>query len=252
MRVAVCTIQHGREARLLRQHALLGEAGVPHVVVSMDGEPTAATAIASARLPIAAGAARPLAAARNLAADVAIAGGAELLVFLDVDCMPFPETIDTYVAAADELPGTILAGPIRYVPTGATVAEAREIAPHAGRPAPAAGETQPEYRYELLWSASFAAPVGVWRELGGFDEAYVGYGAEDTDFALRAEQAGIPFHWVGGADVFHLAHPPQVHDDAQLPALTANVERFRERWGYEPMPELLAALRAAGRIPHAA
>ena len=40
-------------------------------------------------------------AARNLGAQTAIDGGAELLIFLDVDCIPAPNMVGTYRRAAE-------------------------------------------------------------------------------------------------------------------------------------------------------
>lgn len=248
MRVSVCTIQRGRAERLRRQHEALEREGIDHVVVTMDPERSTGNEIARAWMPVADREPLPLAAARNRAAQIALGDGADLLIFLDVDCIPLPGAIAQYAHAAHAHPAALLAGPIRYVQEDADDEVALRAAPHPGRPAPRAGEVRAEHRYELLWSASFAARAETWIELAGFDEGYRGYGCEDTDFALRARARRIPFLWVGGADVYHLAHPPQTVDDWQLPALLANVGRFESRWGYEPMPTTLAALRAAGHI----
>ncbi len=97
-----------------------------------------------------------------------------------------------------------------------------EIAPDEIRPTPNHGE---------LWGLSFALSAADWRAAGGMDERYVGYGAEETDFAARLEAAGIAMAWVGGARAYHQHHavhvPPYQHFDSIL----RNATLFRATWG---------------------
>jgi GT2 family glycosyltransferase len=88
----------------------------------------------------------------------------------------------------------------------------------------------------------------VWREVGGFDEAFEGYGGEDTDFAFSLRARGIPLVWVGGADAYHQYHetssPPWQHLDDIL----RNGALFAEKWGEWPMGGWLAAFAEAGAV----
>ena len=85
-----------------------------------------------------------------------------------------------------------------------------------------------------------------WKAVGGFDEGYVGYGGEDTDFAQRLGRAGGRLVWVGGARAFHQHHatssPPveHVHD------IVVNANRFARRWGWWPMEGWLDAFADLG------
>ncbi len=63
------------------------------------------------------GEAMPLAAARNRAASAA---SADLLVFLDVDCIPSPTLIEAYAEAAATARGLFL-GEVRYLPPGPSI-----------------------------------------------------------------------------------------------------------------------------------
>ncbi|MGF1484672.1 MAG: glycosyltransferase [Opitutales bacterium] len=59
--------------------------------------------------------------------------------------------------------------------------------------------------------------VGVWRKdllaINGFDEAYEGWGREDSDLALRLYHLGRVRKFVHGrALVYHLNHPPRSRD----------------------------------------
>ena len=47
-------------------------------------------------------------------------------------------------------------------------------------------------RPEWFWSLAFASTPPVHERIGGFDVGFEGYGAEDTDYGLRAHAAGVP------------------------------------------------------------
>ena len=201
----------------------------------------------------------PLARARNAAAA---ALGTEVLVFLDVDCLAAPDLVARYGQAAVAAPAALLCGPVRYlrrgwsddVPDGAAdgvPAEDRLRASsdaHPVRPELAVDQLVVAGDHERFWSLAFGVAAAVWADLGGFDEAYVGYGGEDTDFALRARAAGVPLAWFGGGTAFHQWHPATRHDPARAPEIVANARRFRARWGTWPMVGWLVELDDAGLV----
>ncbi|MFC7575494.1 glycosyltransferase family 2 protein [Klenkia terrae] len=196
------TVVHGRHAHLTRQLAGLARQTRPaddHVVVAMgDAQVRAVVGTAARVLDVPAGARLPLAAARNAGADAALAGGAELLVFLDVDCIPGPDLVARYAAAAQD--DVLDSGPVTYLPAAADydLATLHTLAdPHPARPVPADGEVLVAEDHRLFWSLSFALTGATWTRLGGFCEEYAGYGGEDTDFAETAHAAGVPLRWVG-------------------------------------------------------
>lgn len=191
----------------------------------------------------------PLAAARNAGARAATG---DVLVFIDVDCIG---SYDLVAAHADAVwRGGIVAGPVRYLerfwdaglgvgPYADGVLWARS-APHPVRPVPE--RECVDERHELFWSLLFAVDRTTWNRVGGFDEAYVGYGGEDTDFALRARAAGVPMRWIPDGLAFHQWHatsdPPVEH----LASIVANAERFHRRWGRWPMEGWLQSFTDAG------
>ncbi|MFP7832883.1 glycosyltransferase family 2 protein [Marisediminicola sp. LYQ134] len=195
-----------------------------------------------------------LASARNAGADAARDRGAELLVFLDADCLPLPDLFTRYEQAAGEPATGLLCGPVSYLAEGTTPDTVAEmpalVAPHPARPDPRSGELSvaTAREYDLFWSLSFALTVATWERIGGFDAAFEGYGGEDTDFAYRARAAGIPLHWVGGAHALHQYHatssPPWQHLDDIL----RNGHLFAERWGVWPMSGWIDAFAAGGAI----
>ena len=93
-----------------------------HVVVAIDDDDVARTVRAAGTrtqvVPFRSATRRlPMAAARNLGAQTAIGGGAELLIFLDVDCVPALNMVSAYRRAAahpdhrDALQGLITLDP---------------------------------------------------------------------------------------------------------------------------------------------
>lgn len=257
MKLAIITLVHGRRAHLERQHTGIArgtERPDAYIVVAMDDPDVAAWApadpIAPLILPIEAASARlPLARARNAGADAALAAGADLLVFLDVDCIPAPEMLNAYRMAAEKRPDALLGGPVGYLPEGELEPERFDSVAHFHpfRPRPGVGELR-EGEHRLFWSLSFAVSADTWQRVGGFDERYEGYGAEDTDFAMRAERAGTPLVWVGGATAFHQHHPTSSPPVQHLDDILRNGERFAEVWGWWPMQGWLDRWLADGVI----
>ncbi|THG29912.1 glycosyltransferase family 2 protein [Naasia lichenicola] len=256
MKTSVITIVSGRRRHLERQHdALLAGPVTPdeHVVVAMD-EPglegwRSESALPPLILPMERVDGRlPLASARNAGAARAIAHGAELLVFLDVDCIPGPGLLSRYQAAATVLPRSLLSGAVGYLGPDEhdpeTFASARFP---SFRPMPAPGELL-DADPLLFWSLSFAVTVDTWREIDGFDPGYTGYGAEDTDFAQSAVVAGVPHTWVGGAEAFHQHHESQHPPVDHLDDILRNGARFADRWGFWPMRGWLDEFENQGLI----
>ncbi|MGK2882120.1 MAG: glycosyltransferase family 2 protein [Mycobacterium sp.] len=263
MKTAVITAVHGRGTHLRRQLAGLECSSRPtdlHIVVAIDDPEVRniVTATGSAALVIGCNSADgplPVARARNLGAEAALQAGAELLVFLDVDCIPAVALIERYHRAAG-LPGhawALLCGPVTYLepsgPPGYVLDTLeRQVNPHPARPAPAADEIVVSTDYALFWSLSFAVTPATWHRIGGFCERYRGYGGEDTDFAQCAAAAGVGMRWVGGAHAFHQHHPVSDPPVEHVDDIVRNGAIFHERWGWWPMTGWLNAFEDLGLI----
>ena len=190
----------------------------------------------------------PLARARNAGAEAAFEGGADLVVFLDVDCLASRTLLSGYEEAATEHTGAdLLCGPVSYLPplepgrTAYSDADLLAARPHPERPAPGPGEIMPCRDMRLFWSLSFATDRATWSRVGGFDEAYMGYGAEDTDLGQRAATAGVRCWWVGSAVAYHQWHPVSDPPVEHLESIVRNANIFRHRWGWFPMEGWLEA-----------
>lgn len=191
----------------------------------------------------------PLARARNLAA--AHARGDHLL-FLDVDCIPtrhLAGLMDVALCGRD----TLVCAEVRYLAAG-------DVSPgwseddllnrgrlHPVRDFPEAGLRE-ETNAGLFWSLAFGLRRDRFETLGGFDERFVGYGAEDTDFGFRARDAGLPLMFMGGTGAFHQHHgvydPPLQHFDD----IVRNAGTFKSTWGLWPMMGWLEAFEALGLL----
>ncbi|MEV6552441.1 galactosyltransferase-related protein [Streptomyces sp. NPDC051597] len=257
MRTAVITLAAGRHTHLLlQQDGLARGTRAPdrYVIVSM-ADPRIAPLTAGREpapdvitLPLADGR-LPLAAARNAGAARALEGGAELLVFLDVDCVPGPTLLERYTGAAED--GALLCGTVAYLPPpppqGYDLAGLAGLAPpHPARPAPAEGELLRGGDPRLFWSLSFALTARTWNRVGGFCESYSGYGGEDTDFAAAAAGCGVDLWWVGGAPAYHQHHPTHDPPVQHLDDILRNGALYKRRWGSWPMLGWLRAFEALG------
>ncbi|MFF1516109.1 glycosyltransferase family 2 protein [Streptomyces sp. NPDC058305] len=197
----------------------------------------------------------PLARARNLGAARALQDGAELLVFLDVDCVPAESLLERYVEVANTpaYHHSLLCGTVAYLPppdpAGYHLNNLHTLAsPHPGRPAPAPGEIIESKDHTLFWSLSFALTADTWEAIGGFCEEYEGYGGEDTDYGQRAHAADAPLIWVGGAPAFHQYHPTSSPPIVHLRDILRNAAIFYRRWGWWPMSGWLHEFAELGLI----
>ena len=196
----------------------------------------------------------PLAAARNRAAAAACG---DLLVFLDVDCIPGPTLVAAY-ANADAAERGLFLGEVLYLPPEAGPAlDAPDLddaaldrlgRPHPARPKVPETGLRREPDPGQLWGLSFALPARAWRAVGGMDEGFTGYGGEETDFAARLAATGLPTDWVAGARAYHQHHPVHVPPLQHFAPILANAARFRARHGRWCMTYWLGQFRAAGLI----
>ncbi|MCK0177059.1 MULTISPECIES: glycosyltransferase family 2 protein [Mycobacteriaceae] len=259
MTVAVVTVAHGRHRHLRLQDAGLRRSTLRpelRIVVAIDDPGIAAvvdpTAVVIDCPTTPSG--LPLAQARNLGAAAALERGADVLTFLDVDCIPGDALVGRYAeVCADAAGPALFSGPVTYLPPpgddGYRVGDlAAMTRPHPGRPVPGPDELIIADGHDLFWSLSFAVTAETWRLLGGFCEEYTGYGGEDTDFGAVAHERGVPLVWVGGAHAYHQHHPVSDPPVEHLAEIVANAQTFHRRWDRWPMPGWLDGFERAGLI----
>jgi GT2 family glycosyltransferase len=259
----VITIVAGRHEHLATECAALRRsepAAGQHVVVAMGTDEAAgcravcgdtSDVIAVRRPP----AGLPLAHARNAGAEHALRAGAELLVFLDVDCIPGPGLLRRYRDTARAGRPALLCGPVGYLPprpaAGYPLTGLGQLArAHPARPVPAEDALETGGDHALFWTLSFAVTADTWRRVGGFCEDYVGYGGENTDYGQLARRAGVELVWVGGAWAFHQHHPTATPPVQHRHDILRNAALFKRRWGWWPMPGWLAEFADRGLARH--
>lgn len=192
----------------------------------------------------------PLAQARNEAAKAACG---DLLVFLDVDCIASTGLVAAFEAAAGAAGGLFL-GEVLYLPAGAVGdtldfdALDRLGKVHPSKPPVPANGIRIEPDAGELWGLSFALKTAHWRAVGGMDEAFVGYGGEETDFAWRVAAHELPTYWTGNARAYHQHHAVAVPPLHQFEHILRNAQLFREKHGRWCMDYWLGQFRDLGLI----
>ncbi len=250
--VTVLTLVKGRAAHLARLIEGLRRSEVlplEVIVVDMDGGWVAPVVPFPIRIISMVKTGLPLAAARNAAARAA---NSDCLLFLDVDCIPMQRllgVIDRHIAetAALVCVDVRYLGAAQFQEPWTDIALWRMAHPHPARVFPEQG-LRLEPNYGLFWSLAFAIRRPQFFDLGGFDETFTGYGAEDTDFGFRAEAAGIPLMFLGGSGAVHQHHavfdPPFQH----FSDIVQNARRFHDKWRTWPMLGWLQLFAARGLI----
>jgi glycosyltransferase involved in cell wall biosynthesis len=250
--VSVITLNKGRDAHLARLLEGLSRGGTfaECIVVEMGAEPPPLPDHGfPVRRIVLDSPGLPLARARN--AGRAAASG-DHLVYLDVDCIPSADLVTRLDGDLGQADGLICCE-VRYLPAGAVSDGWTEAGLHqAGRPHPVRvfpkDGLAPTDNPGLFWSLAFGVRATTFDRLGGFDEAFDGYGAEDTDLAFRAAAAGVPVLLTAGGEAYHQHHPacdpPLQHFDS----IVANARRFHARHGLWPMDGWLDAFARLGHV----
>ena len=196
----------------------------------------------------------PLAQARNFAAKQA---SGDLLLFLDVDCIPGALLVEAYGEACRQVPEAIAMGAVQYLQQSIDIdwkdpaVESllhSQSKPNSKRDISSVENLSVEPNYGLFWSLSFALTRSVFEQLGGFSECYPGYGAEDTDLAWKARAQNMPLVWVPGAVAYHQYHHSTVPPWHNFDSIVRNAKVFYRRWNEWPMGSWLQVFADEGYI----
>lgn len=182
------------------------------------------------------------------------------LIFLDVDCIVAPSFIEYFYTKLQTYPNALLMGQPRYLTRPLTTIEGEQLQqgtlafdnlntlsifnPYrqnfeasesdAGITAIEQNRIEQTQDYGAFWSLCFAIMSTQFEKIGGFDTHYVGYGAEDTDFAFTARSLDIDFYLTNDV-IYHQQHsvyrPPLNH----LESIIINANRFYDKWQHWPM-----------------
>ncbi|USQ79976.1 hypothetical protein [Ornithinimicrobium faecis] len=215
----------------------------------------------------------PTARGLQLGVERAVEAGAELLVLIDVTCIPGPrflEQLHDHLATADQEGPT----PSGSTPSGPTPAGPTLWAPMVQRlrPAPPEGyeftrleewvraaerhpvlPLRPELGDAVVDPDQFSSPVlaistADLESVGGLCPDYVGGLGHDTDLAAAVTDAGGSVRLVPGATAYRQHQDTDEPDEAHLASATTDAQLFRERWGRWPQAPWLTELTEAGLV----
>ena len=253
--ISLLTILRGREAHLANLLRGLARQTRPpdEMVIGVMGERPVANGVETpfpVRQVLEPGDPLPLARAHNA---VARAARGSTLVFLDVDCIPAPGLVADYARALRGWPG-LLMGEVFYLPSGATDGDwttedfAAVAERHSDRQGPPPEGIRPCDDYRCFWSLNFALSAERFAASGGFDEAYAGYGGEDTDFGRTLDAHRIPIGCMKGGLAYHQHHPHHMPPVHHIGSILRNSEVFRRKWGEYTMGHWLHAFTLVGLV----
>lgn len=174
----------------------------------------------------------PIAQARNIGATLA---NFDTLVFLDVDCIPsFNYIVDIRNFEIDSH-SLYMCKPL-YLLEAVTNVQTFEFTNDAVE-----HPLRPQYRttiqtqdYGLFWSLCFFIPNSLFFEIGGFDDHYRGYGAEDTDFSYNCRNHKIPLYLTNHR-VYHQQHSFMRPPLNAIKSIVKNSNYFYSKWFSWPM-----------------
>lgn len=270
--IAVLTTCRGAHDQLLRQVDGLAVGSIPphlHVVISMGDRD-----LTRGRLPL--GTDRwetvvrpvqadrrslPLAAARDLAAQTAVAHGAQVLIFLDCTLIPGSRTLERFGEAVEagmshstesQEPPVLWTGRILDLPepspTGVAypMGRLREIArPDPATPVMVPGQRELDQPWSTFTGSAFAIRAQDYERIGGFCDRYVGDGLQDADLAESARQMGARLIRLGGATAYRQpVAGPSLAEQAR--DALRHSEIWFERWGRTPEHPWLDGLARGG------
>ena len=188
----------------------------------------------------------PLAAARNLGARTATG---RHLIFLDVDCIPEKNFVSSYDTTLKSQ-ACLASGRVKFLPQVIKNPKKadplrsydllRQIAEDRSSRQPLAKGLADEQRHSSLhWSLNFAATRRCFEKIGGFDDAYKGFGGDEVDFEMQAKQKGIAVLKNNDPTVYHQFHEsyePPVH---YLKSIVSNANYFFSKWQVWPFEDYL-------------
>lgn len=180
--------------------------------------------------------------ARNIGARKAIH---DKLFFLDVDCIPDRSYFEIMLSYFKD--DRVLMGNPHYLPKiDGDIEHVHEKGiPHPHRPS--IEEAQKVSDYNLFWSLCFAMTKKSFDRVEGFDEGFLGYGGEDTDFAWKLKDAGLEL-WIVNAKIYHQQHPVYIPPLGHMEAIVDNSNYFYKKRGFWIMENWLKSFQMMGLI----
>lgn len=163
------------------------------------------------------------AAARNAGARLA---GGEVLLFLDADQVAPPRLVAEHLRYRAGVPQAVVVGFRRHVHPGVPGwrPEVRSRVTNAlGENFAAVASA-----WYLTFTCNLSVDAATFAAVGGFDEGFVGWGLEDTEFGFRCWAAGVPI--LHNPYAYSVDHDHVVRTDAaRTGQWAANLDHLRRR-----------------------
>lgn len=200
----------------------------------------------------------PTAQALHLGVEAATEAGAELLVLLDVTCIPGPTFLEQVLTHLRDNPQD---GPTLWTPAVRRLREAPPygyefarldewvVAPEHHPPVPLArklGELPIDP--DRFSSPALVISTDDLAAVGGLCPEYVGGLGHDSDLAAAVVAAGGEVRLVPGATAYRRHLETEEPDALHLSAATRNAHLYRDRWGRWPGAPWFTDLVDAGMI----
>lgn len=123
---------------------------------------------------------------------------ANLVAFIDADCVPERDWVEAILTAHRATPDTVLGGDVRIGPEGPTTITACYEAVYAYR------ADRYIAREAFAAAGNMAVPHTIWEDVGPFGGVHI---AEDRDWGQRASAIGFQPRFVPAMRVYHPARP---------------------------------------------
>jgi glycosyltransferase involved in cell wall biosynthesis len=176
------------------------------VVVDSDSGDATASVCEPRRHPFALRYVRKANTGKSSARNVALAeASGELVLLTDGDVLADPSLLSQHVRAHSDHPGSVIVGQQFMVDQPSADRTGRACLPRSW-----------ERGRRLTWrqfvTGNASLPTRVIRDVGGFDEGFVGYGYEDYELGYRIAVQGVRFVFEPAAINYH-CHPVAFEDD---------------------------------------
>tara|TARA_Y100000766_G_scaffold85395_1_gene72537 strand:+ start:9860 stop:10708 length:849 start_codon:yes stop_codon:yes gene_type:complete len=172
----------------------------------------------------------PLAKARNTGVKNAQQNN---VIFIDVDCICSPTLFENLLTKlTHKLVVSAKAKYLPYVPcNGNYELLVEEAVDHPKRKNLPINEN---VDFLTFWSLIFAINKRDFNKVNGFDEQFIGYGAEDTDFAMQCKVNNIKLNYIDDW-VLHQYHDKFTPPINYAEDICNNANTFAKKWQFLPM-----------------
>lgn len=123
---------------------------------------------------------------------VAVARGS-LLILLDDDMEPGPKLIEAHARAHSEQSRLAVLGPVPVAVEPTSSSAVQHVGTKFNRHLRVVGARGYEFKLRDFYGGNVSLRRELLEEVGGFDEAFTGYGNEDIELSIRLRAAGVRF-----------------------------------------------------------